>query len=118
MNAGSGEGQIRHTPLTVSLLEPALMVLIHEQARHGYTMLSDLETLGMGSIHPSVVYRTLREMEGLGWIQSDWETGQTQGPPRRTYSLTAQGKAILKIWQQELEKTQIIITQLLNKYAP
>jgi PadR family transcriptional regulator, regulatory protein PadR len=50
----------------------------------------------MGTIHPSVIYRTLREMETLEWIVSDWDADQTQGPPRRIYELTAQGEAVLK----------------------
>lgn len=110
-----GECHIRHSPLTVSLLEPVLLALIHEQPRHGYTLLTDLEAMSMGTIHPSVVYRTLREMEGLRWIQSDWNTDQAQGPPRRIYRLTAQGKEALRNWQRELEKTQGLIERLLKR---
>jgi len=105
----------RHSPLTISILEPALLILLKEQPRHGYTLLGDIETLGMTTIHPSVVYRTLREMEGLEWIQSDWDTDQTQGPPRRIYRLTGQGEEALQNWQYELGKTQGLITQLLKR---
>lgn len=113
---GGGPGYAdRHSPLTVSMLEPALLVLLKERPRHGYTLLADLDALGMGSLHPSVVYRTLRDMEGLEWIQSDWDTDQTQGPPRRTYHLTAQGEEALQSWKQELGKTEALIRQLLQK---
>ncbi|NLI08669.1 MAG: hypothetical protein GX457_16515 [Thermotogaceae bacterium] len=105
----------RHSPLTISILEPALLILLKEQPRHGYTLLGDIETLGMTTIHPSVVYRTLREMEGLEWIQSDWDTDQTQGPPRRIYRLTGQGEEALQNWRYELGKTQGLITQLLKR---
>ena len=71
MGGGGGGHQGRHSPLAASLLEPALLVLLKEKSRHGYTLLADLETLGLSTIHPSVVYRVLREMEGLGWVQSD-----------------------------------------------
>lgn len=105
----------RHSPLTISLLEPALLILLKEQPRHGYTLLGDLGVLGMSTLHPSVVYRTLREMEGLEWIQSDWDTDQTQGPPRRTYHLTAQGEEALQYWKRELEKTNETIMHLLKQ---
>ena len=108
------EQQTYHTPLTVSLLEPALLVLIKRQARHGYTLLSDLEVLGMGTIHPSVVYRNLREMEELGWIISEWTTDQTQGPPRRTYRITVEGDVALVNWQQELKKAERLIAKLIQ----
>jgi DNA-binding PadR family transcriptional regulator len=71
--------------------------------------------MGLNTLHPSVVYRTLREMEDLGWIQSDWETDQTQGPPRRTYHLTVQGEEALQYWKQELSRTNEIILRLLEK---
>jgi len=105
----------RHSPLTISILEPALLILLKEQPRHGYSLLGDIEAMGMTTIHPSVVYRTLREMEGLEWIQSDWDTDQTQGPPRRIYRLTAQGEAALQNWRRELEKAQKMITDLLRR---
>ncbi|MCE5207153.1 MAG: helix-turn-helix transcriptional regulator [Chloroflexi bacterium] len=105
----------RHTPLTNSMLEPALLILLKEEPRHGYTLLGDLDALGMGTLHPSVVYRTLREMEELEWIQSNWDANQTQGPPRRTYRLTIQGEEALRNWQHELGRTQEIIMQLLKR---
>ncbi len=112
---GGPHSEDRHSPLMISMLEPALLILLKEQPRHGYTLLADLESLGMTTIHPSVVYRTLREMEGLEWIQSDWETDQTQGPPRRTYRLTVQGEEALQNWRHELGKTQGLIVQLLRQ---
>jgi PadR family transcriptional regulator PadR len=114
---GSLSREYRHSPLMISLLEPALLILLREQPRHGYTLLTDLEMLGMSAIHPSVVYRTLREMEGLEWIQSDWDTGHTQGPPRRTYQLTAQGEEALQNWQHELGKTRDLISQLMDRLS-
>jgi PadR family transcriptional regulator, regulatory protein PadR len=112
---GGPHNEDRHSPLAISMLEPALLILLKEQPRHGYTLLTDLDAIGMNTIHPSVVYRTLRELEGLEWIQSDWETDQTQGPPRRTYHLTVQGEEALQNWQHELEKTQGLIAQLLKR---
>lgn len=115
MGAGQNHGN-RHSPITVSMLEPALLILIQGRPSHGYTLLSDLEALGMSTLHPSVVYRTLREMEALEWIQSDWDTDQTQGPPRRNYHLTPLGEEALQNWKLELDKTMGLIQQLLQKF--
>jgi len=116
MDGGPHRGA-RHSPLKTSLLEPALMVLLKEKPRHGYTLLNDLDLLGMGTMHPSMVYRTLREMEDLAWVQSDWDTDQTQGPPRRTYKLTQQGEEVLQNWKKELENSQFLINLLLEKIS-
>ncbi len=105
----------RHSPLVIAMLEPALLVLLKERPQHGYTLLYGLEAFGMSTLHPSVVYRTLRDMESLEWIQSSWETDQTQGPPRRTYRLTVLGEEVLRNWQDELGKTQDLISQVLAR---
>ena len=104
----------RRTSLKVSLVEPALLTLISQSARHGYSLLADLEALGLDSLHPSVVYRTLRQMEDLEWIDSEWDTDNEQGPPRRIYNLTRIGQAALDTWQEELVKAQDSIHQLLT----
>ncbi len=113
MNGHHGEHHSQHTPLTISLLEPTLLLLISQKERHGYTLLNDLDQMNMGTIHPSVIYRTLRELEELSWIQSTWEMDQTQGPPRRIYSLTPLGEEALINWQHQLELHQKSIDQLL-----
>lgn len=113
---GGGSGlQPQRTPLTGAILEPALLVLLKEHPRHGYNLLGDLDALGLPNLHPSVVYRTLRDMESLGWIASDWHTGQTQGPPRRMYTLTPLGETVLHQWGLELRDKQRVITDLINR---
>lgn len=115
--AMGGGFHARHSPMIVSMLEPLLLVLLSENPSHGYTLLAELETLGIDTIHHSVVYRTLRELEKLGWVQSYWDTGQTQGPPRRNYSLTNQGRDALKNWQSELVKVRELISCLLDRLS-
>ncbi len=78
-------------------------------------MLSELELLSLEALHPNVVYRTLRQMEGLEWIQSEWDTENNQGPPRRLYRLTRIGEAALMIWQEELVNAQDSIRRILKQ---
>ena len=102
----------RLTPLTGSLVEPALLVLLKEKPQHGYTLVDSLSELGLSTPHPSVVYRVLRDMENLQWISSQWDADASQGPPRRIYALTSQGEVILRKWQFELEKAVELINEL------
>jgi DNA-binding PadR family transcriptional regulator len=104
----------RRTPLTVALIEPAMLILIKKSARHGYALHSALEDLGIAPIHPSVVYRTLRQMETLEWIESAWDTDNQQGPPRKMFNLTDKGRAAHQTWQNELVKAQKSIQQMLD----
>jgi DNA-binding PadR family transcriptional regulator len=105
----------RRTPLTVALVEPALLTLIEMESRHGYGLHEALKGLGIRPIHPSVVYRTLRQMEELGWISADWDTTEgSQGPPRKIFSLTDAGVQALQTWQDELLRAQESIQLLLK----
>lgn len=109
----SEKSQKRRTPLMVSLVEPALLILIDQEARHGYALHSALKTLGIRPIHPSVVYRTLKQMESLEWIQSDWDTESGQGPPRKIFSISDLGKNALITWKEELQRGRDSISAML-----
>lgn len=104
----------RHGLLAVRLVEPALLVFLAREPQHGYTLLEALESLGLKDLHPSKVYRTLRMMEDDGWITSDWNEDETQGPPRRVYRLTAEGQDVLLYWQKHLEENQSIVQKILS----
>ncbi|MAT41454.1 MAG: hypothetical protein CL609_03860 [Anaerolineaceae bacterium] len=116
---GRGRGRAgrsgRHSLLAVRLVEPAVLVLVAEEARHGYTLLEELEKLGLKDLHPSKVYRTLRMMEDDLWIVSDWDADETQGPPRRVYRLTEEGKDVLCFWQKRLEENQQVVENILTR---
>lgn len=113
-SGNTGEDGPRYSPLIAPLLEPALLFLLNRQTGHGYTLLVDLAHLGFSCIHPSMVYRTLRDMENLGWIESDWSTDATQGPPRRNYQICEKGQEALKNWKRELQNFQQISSKLIT----
>ena len=113
---GRGRGQEgQRSLLATRMLEPALLVLLSEGPLHGYTLLERVEVLGLNSLQPSMVYRILREMEEAGWVSSVWDREQTQGPPRRVYTITEEGYAALQEGKKHLEQTRGLISRLLEK---
>jgi PadR family transcriptional regulator PadR len=96
--------------------ESALLLLLHRDPAHGYTLLEQLEEFGLGEIAPSVIYRVLRDMEAQGWVTSTWDEKQTQGPPRRVYRITALGDEVLATWVRELDETQKMLDRLVGAY--
>lgn len=100
----------------VRMLEPALLLLLHSGPAHGYTLLEQLPYFGLDELHPSVVYRALRDMESRGWLTSSREEEDTQGPPRRVYHLTTLGDETLAHWTSDLQETRALIDHLLTSY--
>ncbi len=98
-------------------MQPTLLLLLHQGLSHGYALLERLDEFGLGQVDPSAVYRVLRDMEAQGWVVSSWDEHETQGPPRRVYSLTAQGDEALALWTADLEETRTSIDRVLERYS-
>jgi len=98
------------------MLEPALLLLLHNGPAHGYTFLDRLSEYGLVEVNPSVVYRTLRDMETRGLIESSWDDMSSHGPPRRVYRITSAGDTMLTSYTDELMQTRHMIDHLLSEY--
>jgi len=101
----------------VRFLEPCLLLLLREDATHGYNLLDALRQFGFapGTVDASVVYRVLREMEDAGWVSSQWDTTGS-GPPRRVYRVTPEGEEYLAAWIADLRRTRDEIDQFVETY--
>jgi PadR family transcriptional regulator PadR len=113
---GQGQRRRRRGRRTSGMRESALLLLLHREPAHGYTLLEQLEEFGLGEIAPSVIYRVLRDMEARGWVASTWDEEQTQGPPRRVYHITTLGDEVLATWVRELDETRNMLDRLVGAY--
>jgi DNA-binding PadR family transcriptional regulator len=77
-----------------------------------------LDQFGFNSmrVDPSLVYRSLRDMEEMGLVSSEWSEDESQGPKRRVYQITAQGDHYLTEWIEDLRRTRAEIDQLISAY--
>jgi PadR family transcriptional regulator PadR len=72
------------------ILPPFVLLAVSLQRAHGYVIEDYLRALGLFGITMSTLYRTLRQMEKDGFLESAWEPGPT-GPARRVYTITDAG---------------------------
>ena len=79
------------------MLMANLLALLKDWTGYGYELAQRLEDAGFGRYNSGSLYRTLRQMEGLGLISSFWDTSAA-GPARRMYSLTRAGQLFLDNW--------------------
>jgi poly-beta-hydroxybutyrate-responsive repressor len=98
-------------------LEVCLLLLLYDEAGYGYGLIEQLEYFGFTQeeLNVSTLYRTLRKMEKEGLVSSLWEEGG-QGPRRRVYEITEDGKKNLKQWIKILEIRKTRIEKLILKY--
>ncbi len=98
-----------------SYLRACLLLILAERPAHGYDMADQLTDLGLGTVDRGGMYRTLRTMEEDGVVVSGWEPSHN-GPLRRSYRLTAQGRAWLEAWAEAVRTGQEFAAVYLRRY--
>jgi len=86
---------VAEAPLTPAMF--ALLLALHEEQRHGYALISDVEQLTGGAIRlgPGTLYRSLQRMRVDGLIEELDETGPVEdrrAERRRSYRITDAGR--------------------------
>lgn len=74
--------------------ELAILGLVVEKPRHGYEIEQVIEERGMRDwteVGFSSIYYLLKKLEGKGYIQSEMQQTEGQGPPRKVYTATDAG---------------------------
>lgn len=111
------KGKKRRHYGVMGFLRPVLLFLLTRENAHGYSLLDGLTEFGFNSnrLDPSLVYRTLREMEESGWIASHIGE-ESRGPQRRVYQLQPEGKTYLAELVNGLRRRRDEINNLLQTY--
>ncbi len=102
------------------LLRPAIMAILSQASTHGYVLvqrIADLNLFADEPPDPSGIYKTLKELEKEGLVNSSWELGES-APAKRRYELSASGAACLKRWVPTLETYRAHIDGLLTLLSP
>ena len=96
---------------------PCLLLLLQRGPAHGYSLLDDLSQFGFDptSLDPSLLYRTLRDMEAAGLVTSRW-VDESLGPQKRDYVITPWGAEQLHHWIADLRRTRDEIDKLVSAY--
>jgi len=97
----------------------ALLAIAETGLRSGYDIAERLRTMPLGGeTGPDTggLYRTLRRMERMNLVTSEWDT-EGGGPARRMYRLTNLGDRCLRQWAGTLREHSRAIERFLDDYA-
>lgn len=88
-------GELLNEVLSRGFLPLFVLHLISLQPRHGNEIIREIQVRTEGLWEPSSggVYSLLKKLEKRGWIEGEWEEGETR--QKRTYELTSDGRSIL-----------------------
>jgi DNA-binding PadR family transcriptional regulator len=95
----------RHLPLAPRDL--LILSVLAEGPLHGYGIIKAVETRSRSGVllDPANLYRVLRRMRGLGWIQeAEAEAVRVEDTRRRIYEVTPEGRALLSAELTRLER--------------
>ena len=96
---GKNDGKLHPTG---EMLNAQLLAMLKGWSAYGYELTQRLEEAGLGEYNKGSIYRALRQMEGMGLVDSMWDTS-ADGPARRMYSLTQAGTLFLENWLTMLD---------------
>jgi poly-beta-hydroxybutyrate-responsive repressor len=97
-------------------LVPVILLSLREWNSYGYELMERASTFGFEAMNPGTLYRTLRQMEKEGIVESTWETSRG-GPARRMYTITDAGRAYLDFWAKSLEQYQRTMETFFSLYT-
>ena len=110
----------RHSRFEVAaprhFLLPAILLLLSEEPRHGYSLAKGVHALQLGRVDRPSVYRTLGQLEADGLVKSTAQIPRAaQG--RRVYSLTEQGEQALRHWMGVIKQERDGLDRVLRRYV-
>ena len=97
-------------------LVPVVLLMLRQWSSYGYELMEKMAEFGMRVMNAGSFYRTLRQMEKDGLVNSTWDTSEA-GPAKRRYSITEAGDAYLKFWSQSLDHYQKMMNAFFRLYT-
>jgi len=112
----------RRPALPMSPTAYQVLLTLGDEALHGYAIMRRFEELTRGAdeLLPGTLYTTLGRMVELGWIEeaSPRRGEESNGPPRRHYRITPQGRKAAKAESERMRRLVAVVKQERPDWLP
>jgi PadR family transcriptional regulator PadR len=92
----------RITQLRKGILELAVMGVLYHGRHYGYSLIRVLTGSASISLKEGTIYPILARLNRDGLVRSEWVESD-QGPPRKYYALTPQGRRLFLELREEFD---------------
>ena len=110
----------RRTQWLRGILDLCVLGVLADGEYYGYAISQRLEQAGLGHIKGGTLYPLLARLEEAGLVTSHWTVGE-QGPGRKYYALTQQGRSTFEEqaldWASFVEHIALLVYQRGEKQA-
>jgi poly-beta-hydroxybutyrate-responsive repressor len=98
-------------------MQPSILLGLYPRPSYGYELIQNIQEFGFveGQAPPGMIYRHLHQLEGDNLVSSQWDT-EASGPAKRMYYLTEEGKEMLALWVDYMERQAKTLNAFVEKY--
>jgi DNA-binding PadR family transcriptional regulator len=91
-----------------------ILISLHREPMHGYALILDIRERSGGEIQlaTSSVYAAIGRLCDEGLLDDLGERGQSSGPPRRFYGLTALGREVSRLEAERVQRLAVLARRL------
>jgi len=93
-------------------LEYCVLALLRDGERYGFELVRELSAAELVTSE-GTIYPLLARLRQDGAVETSWKES-SQGPPRRYYKLTTEGKAALEFFSAEWQRFSAAVNGILN----
>ncbi len=94
-------------------LEYCVMALVREAPRYAFELIEALGQIGLLTTE-GTLYPLLSRLRRDGLVKTEWRES-TDGPPRRYYELTAEGRRALTVFKNEWTSFRGAVDKILQE---
>jgi PadR family transcriptional regulator, regulatory protein PadR len=105
------------TQLRKGILELAILSALYQQTHYGYSLVRDLTASGEVDLKEGTIYPLLSRLAKEGLVRTDW-VESNQGPPRKYYSLTTDGRSMCEGLNEEFQRLIRLVTHAGKQIEP
>ncbi len=105
------------TQLRKGILELAILSALYHKPHYGYSLVRDLTAAGAAELKEGTIYPILSRLAKEGLVRSEW-VESNQGPPRKYYLLTTDGRTMCEALNREFRRLVCLIETAGRDSAP